>query len=49
MMKKIVATLFFLSLFVIAVFLVAPSLINWDTHKEKLIAQIQPYGLVEFL
>lgn len=43
MMKKIVATLFFLSLFLIAVFLIAPSLINWDTHKEKLIAQIQPY------
>ncbi len=43
MMKKIVATLFFVSLFLAALLLVAPSLINWDKHKERIIAQIQPY------
>ena len=43
MMKRIVATLFFLSLILIALALVAPSFIDWSAHKDGIIAQLKPY------
>ncbi|TAL30019.1 MAG: AsmA family protein [Alphaproteobacteria bacterium] len=43
MMKRIVATLFFLSLILVAVALVAPGFIDWSQHKERIIAQLKPY------
>ncbi|HYD19755.1 MAG TPA: AsmA family protein [Patescibacteria group bacterium] len=43
MMKKIVAGLFFLSLFLLVVALIAPGFIDWSAHKDKIIAQLQPY------
>jgi len=43
MMKRIVAWLFFLSVFLAVAALVAPSLIDWSKHKEALLSQIRPY------
>ncbi|MEZ0225054.1 MAG: AsmA family protein [Alphaproteobacteria bacterium] len=43
MMKRIVATLFFLSLILVAVALVAPGFIDWSQHKDRIIAQLKPY------
>ena len=43
MMKRIVATLFFLFLILIAVAVVAPGFIDWSQHKDRLIAQLKPY------
>ncbi len=43
MMKKAVAYLFFLSLFLLAIALVAPSFIDWGQHKGQIIAQLEPY------
>ncbi|MDE1151241.1 MAG: AsmA family protein [Micavibrio sp.] len=43
MMKRIVAWLFFLSIFIVLAALVAPSLIDWSKHKEALLSQIRPY------
>ena len=43
MMKKVVAYLFFLSLFLGAVALVAPSFIDWSKHKDKIVSQLEPY------
>ena len=43
MMKRIVATLFFLSLTLAAAALVAPSMIDWSQHKEALLGQLRPY------
>lgn len=42
-MKRIVAWLFFLSLALIAIGLIAPSFIDWNNHKQSIIAQLQPY------
>jgi uncharacterized protein involved in outer membrane biogenesis len=43
MMKRIVATLFFLSLALIALALVAPGFVDWSAHKDRLISQLEPY------
>lgn len=43
MMKRIVATVFFVSLLLLAVALVAPNFINWNAQKSKIVAHIQPY------
>lgn len=43
MMKKAVAYLFFLSLFLGAIALVAPGFIDWSKHKNKIVAQLEPY------
>jgi hypothetical protein len=43
MMKRIVATLFFLSLILLAVALAAPGFIDWSQHKDRIIAQLKPY------
>lgn len=43
MMKRIVATLFFLSLFLLAIALVAPGFIDWSSHKEGILSQLEPY------
>ncbi|MFH1158130.1 MAG: AsmA family protein [Pseudomonadota bacterium] len=43
MMKRIVSVLFFLSLFLAGVGLVAPGFIDWNPHKDKILAQVSPY------
>lgn len=43
MMKKAVAYLFFLSLFLGAIALVAPGFIDWSKHKDKIVSQLEPY------
>lgn len=43
MMKKIVTWLFYLSLLMIAAVLVLPGLVDWNKHKELLIAGVEPY------
>lgn len=43
MMKKAVAYLFFLSLFLGAIALVAPGFIDWSKHKDQIVAQLEPY------
>ena len=42
-MKRLVAILFFLSLFLVGVGLIAPSFINWNSHKDKILAHVSPY------
>lgn len=43
MMKRIVAVLFFLSLLLGAVALVAPGFIDWSKHKDTILSQLEPY------
>jgi uncharacterized protein involved in outer membrane biogenesis len=43
MMKKIVSTVFFLSLALLAAALVAPGFINWNEHKSQIVKRLQPY------
>ena len=43
MMKRIVATLFFLSLVLGAIALVIPGFIDWSKHKEGILSQLEPY------
>ena len=43
MMKKAVAYLFFLSLFLGTIALVAPGFIDWSKHKDKIVSQLEPY------
>ena len=43
MMTRLVKTLFFIGVGLLAVGLVAPSFINWNRHKSTLMAQISPY------
>lgn len=43
MMKRIVATLFFLGLVLCGLALVLPGFIDWSRHKEQLLAQLEPY------
>ncbi len=43
MMKKLVATLFFLALILVAAALIAPGFIDWSQHKEGILNQLKPY------
>ncbi|MCK5556180.1 MAG: AsmA family protein, partial [Alphaproteobacteria bacterium] len=43
MMKRIVAVVFFFGLFLVGVGLIAPSFIDWNSHKDKILAQVSPY------
>lgn len=43
MMKRLVTIVFFLALFLVAAGLVAPGFINWNEHKDKVIARLEKY------
>lgn len=43
MMKRIVAFLFFAGLIALAVVMVVPNFIDWNNHKDRVIAIIQPH------
>ncbi len=43
MMKKFVSFLFFAGLFLLAVALVAPGFVNWNSYKDAIISRVQPH------
>lgn len=43
MMKRLVKMFFFLALLVLVAGLVVPSFIDWNQHKDKIMAQLSPY------